>query len=105
MMAKIIVAMKRTAETAPIVIAPPVPRSRIKVVLGGLALRRFFPDLHGEPGQWLKSSAGEVILVTYSPEYILRFGPVTPSVRKIKEDMWRSLKGLLQRLRLQEMEK
>jgi hypothetical protein len=28
----------------------------------------------------------------------LRFGEVTPAVKKIKEDMWRSLKTVMQRL-------
>lgn len=101
-MAKIILALKRTAETAPIIVAPPMPRAKIVVVLGGLAMRKFFPELKGEPGQWLKTATGQHVLVTYSPEYILRFGAVTPAVKKIKEDMWRSLKGVVQRLKLEE---
>jgi hypothetical protein len=38
------------------------------------------------------------VLVTYSPEYILRFGEDSPAVKKIKQDMWMSLKTVLQRL-------
>ena len=98
MMAKIITAMGRTAETAPIVVVPPVPRAKVVVVLGGLAMRKYFPTLKGEPGQWLKSAEGLDVLVTYSPEYILRFSTVTPAVEKIKKDMWRSLKAVVQRL-------
>ena len=98
MMAKIITALGLTTETAPIVVAPPVPQAKITVVLGGLALRRYFPGMKGEPGQWQRTPDGRDVLITYSPEYILRFGAVTPAVKKIKEDMWRSLKAVRQRL-------
>ena len=98
MMAKIITAMGRTAETAPIVVVPPVPRAKVVVVLGGRALKRYFPELKGEPGMWIKQPEGREILITYSPEYILRFATVTPAVEKIKKDMWRSLKAVKQRI-------
>ena len=99
MMAKIITAMGKTVETAPIVIAPPRPPAKAYVVLGGFALRKFFPGAKAEPGQWITGEKGEPALVTYSPEYILRFGTVTPAVKKMKQDMWTSLKGVLQRTR------
>ena len=98
MMAKIIGAMHLTAESAPIVVVPPVPKARIYVVLGGLAMRKYFPEMKGEPGQWLKSPDGKDVLITYSPAYILRFAAVTPAVQKMKQDMWRSLKAVIQRL-------
>ena len=97
MMAKIITALGKTVETAPVVIVPPLPKAKIYVVLGGLALRKFFPGTAGAPGQWVKSAEGADILVTYSPEYILRFGTVTPAVKKMKQDMWTSLKAVRQR--------
>jgi len=99
MMAKIITAMGRTAETAPIVVAPPLPKARIIVVLGFRALRKYFPELRGEPGRWQKTSDGRDVLITYSPEYILRFATVTPAMLKLKQDMWCSLKAVIQRLR------
>ena len=99
MMAKIITALKRTAENAPIVVAPPVPKAKIVVVLGGRAMKKYFPDMKGEPGQWLKTPEGSDVLITYSPEYILRFGTVTPAVQKLKKAMWHSLKAVVQRLR------
>ena len=98
MMAKIITAMHLTAETAPVVVAPPVPKAKVYVVLGGLALKKYFPDTKGEPGQWIKSPGGKDALITYSPAYILRFATVTPAVEKMKKDMWRSLKAVMQRL-------
>ena len=98
MMAKIITALGLTAETAPIVVAPPLPRAKIVVVLGGRALKRYFPDVKGGPGMWIKRPEGQEILITYSPEYILRFATVTPAVEKIKKDMWRSLKAVKQRI-------
>jgi len=98
MMAKILTAMGRTDKDAPIVVAPPLPNAKIVVVLGGLALKKYFPGMRGEPGQWQKTPEGVDVLITYSPEYILRFATVTPAVQKIKQDMWRSLKAVVQRL-------
>ena len=96
MMAKILNALGKP--DAPIVVAPPVPKARVTVVLGGLALRKYFAGMRGEPGQWQKTPEGRDVLITYSPEYILRFGTVTPAVQKIKQDMWTSLKAVKQRL-------
>ena len=96
MMAKILNALGKP--DAPIVVAPPVPQAKVTVVLGGLALKKYFPGMKGEPGQWQKTPEGRDVLITYSPAYILRFGTVTPTVEKIKQDMWRSLKAVKQRL-------
>ena len=96
MMAKILNALGKP--DAPIVVAPPVPEAKVTVVLGGLALKKYFPGMKGEPGQWQKTPEGRDVLITYSPAYILRFGTVTPAVEKIKQDMWRSLKAVKQRL-------
>ena len=71
--------------------------ARIYVVLGSLALRKWFPEIKAAPGMWVKTRSGCDVLVTYSPEYILRFGTVTPAVEKIKKDMWVSLKAVAQR--------
>ena len=99
MMAKIIGAMKRTAENSPIVVKPPMPRAKVLVVLGARALRKYFPEQKAEPGQWFRTPGGRDVLVTYSPEYILRFGTVTSAVQRLKQDMWRSLKAVVQRLK------
>ena len=96
MMAKILTALGKS--DAPIVVAPPAPQAKVTVVLGGLALKKYFPGMKGEPGQWQKTPDGRDVLITYSPEYILRFGTVTPAVQKIKQDMWLSLKAVKQRL-------
>ena len=96
MMAKILTALGKP--DAPIVVVPPAPKARVTVVLGGLALKKYFTGMRGEPGQWQKTPEGRDVLITYSPEYILRFGTVTPAVQKIKEEMWRSLKAVKQRL-------
>ena len=96
MMAKILTALGKS--DAPIVVAPPAPQAKVTVVLGGLALKKYFPGMKGEPGQWQKTPEGRDVLITYSPEYILRFGTVTPAVQKIKQDMWLSLKAVKQRL-------
>ena len=96
MMAKILTALGKA--DAPIVVTPPAPQAKVTVVLGGLALKKYFPGMKGEPGQWQKTPDGREVLITYSPEYILRFGTVTPAVQKNKQDMWLSLKAVKQRL-------
>jgi hypothetical protein len=97
MISKITAALKTTAELAPVVDSSPLPEARIYVVLGSLALRKWFPEIKAAPGMWVKTRGGSDVLVTYSPEYILRFGTVTPAVEKIKKDMWVSLKAVAQR--------
>lgn len=97
MMSKIVAAMGRTDATAPVVVEPPLPPARAYVVLGALALKKFFPGVKGEPGKWVKGPHGEDALVTYSPAFILRFPTMTDAVMKMKRDMWTSLKDLMRR--------
>ena len=98
MMKKIVAAMKKDERSAPVLVDPPLPPAKVYVVLGSFALRKFFPALRGAPGQWLKAESGADVLVSNSPEFILRFGVETDAVKKIKQDMWRSLKTVVQRL-------
>ena len=98
MMAKIVTAMKKTPETAPIIFTGERPEAKAYVLLGSGALRKWLPGVRGAPGEWVKDSAGNSYLVTYSPEFILRMGPVTPAVKEIKMKMWTSLKGVMQRV-------
>ena len=102
MISKIIQALGRTDANTPVVVVPPAPRARVVVVLGGRAMKLYYPEMRGGPGQWLKSPEGDDVLITYSPEYILRFGTVTPAVLKLKQEMWRSLKAVAQRLNAQD---
>ena len=97
MMGKIVAALGKTPETAPVVVAPPMPRAKAYVVLGGLALRKWFPGVNAAPGQWVPTALSPNVLVTYSPAYILRFGTVTPKVMQLKKDMWLSIKSVLRR--------
>ena len=99
MVAKIITALGRTADNTPVVIAPPIPKAKIYVFLGFAALRKYMPSLKIEENTWGKSPKGKDILVVRDPEEILRFSSVTPAVQKIKKDMWRSLKAVVQRLK------
>ena len=98
MVARITAALKTTPEAAPLVVAPPLPKSRIYVVLGGLALRKWFPGRNLSPGEWFKSDAGADVLVTYSPEYLRRFSPGSMELKKTKLAMWASLKTIEKRL-------
>ena len=81
MMGKIIAALGMTEQTAKVVTTTPLPPAKVYVVLGAGALKKWFP-----------------VLVTYSPEYILRFKTVTPAVKKIKMDMWTAIKSVLRKI-------
>jgi len=98
MMAKIVTAMHETPETAPIVFTGERPSAKMYVVLGSEAMKKWYPGMRGAPGQWLRGRNGEDVLLTYSPEYLLRFGAATPALMKLKREMWTSLKGVIQRL-------
>ena len=99
MMAKIVTAMHETPESAPIVFNGERPPAKMYVVLGSEAMKKWYPGMRGAPGQWLRGRNGEDVLLTYSPEYLLRFGAATPALMKLKREMWTSLKGVMQRVR------
>jgi len=98
MMAKIVAALGRTAATAPVLVAPPRPPAKVYVALGARALEMWFPGLKGAPGNWLTAADGTPVLVTYSPEFILRFRTVTPDVQRIKRAMWIAIKSVLRKI-------
>lgn len=102
MMAKIIPAMGKTPETAPIVVTPPIPNARFFVFLGRTALAKYMPGLRGEENHWLKSPKGKDVLFVKSPEEIVRFSTVTPALKKVKQDMWLALKTVMQRVRIKD---
>ena len=97
-MAKIVTAMHETPESAPIVFTGERPPAKMYVVLGSEAMKKWYPGMRGAPGQWLRGRNGEDVLLTYSPEYLLRFGAATPALMKLKREMWTSLKGVMQRI-------
>ena len=104
MMQKIIGAMGKTMDTAPIITEmSEIPRAKVFIVLGSGAMRKFLPGQRGAPGMWLKTPKGADAFISNSPEQILRFGAATLAVKKIKEDMWRGLKGVMQRINSQSL--
>ena len=98
MLDKIVAALGKTPETAPCVVSGALPRAKAYIVLGGLALRKWFPGVNAAPGQWVSAAHAPNVLVTYSPAYILRFKTVTDAVKQIKRDMWNSIKSVLRRI-------
>lgn len=98
MIAKIVTALGFAPEEIPVISDTPVPKAKVYVILGGLALKKFQPNMKGVPGDWLKTDKGADVLITYSPEYILRFKEVTDGVKKIKNDMWQALKSVKRRI-------
>ena len=100
MMAKIAGALGRNLTTAPVLCEGERPSAKAYIVLGSLALKKWFPGLKAAPGQWISAPDAPNIIVTYSPAYILRFAQVTPALQKIKRDMWTAIKSVLQRIRL-----
>ena len=99
MMAKIAAALGKTLSTAPVAFEGERPPAKAYIVLGALALKKWFPGMNAAPGQWMSAPDAPNIVVTYSPSYILRFTRVTPAVQKIKKEMWVTIKSVLQRVR------
>lgn len=99
MIAKITAALGFTPKEAPVVWDGALPDAKIYVILGARALRQWLPSQHGSPGMWVEAGNKRPALVTYSPNYFLRFKEVTPAVKKIKAEMWQSLKAAAARLR------
>lgn len=97
MVGKIVAAMGATDESAPVVVDGAMPRAKVYVVLGVPALVKWMPDKKGGPGDWLKTDGGLDVLVTHSPESLVRFSVVTPAVMKMKRDMWTNLKEVVRR--------
>ncbi len=98
MIAKIVTALGFASEEIPVISDTPVPKAKVYVILGGLALKKFQPNMKGVPGDWLKTDKGADVLITYSPEYSLRLKEVTDGVKKIKNDMWQALKSVKRRI-------
>ena len=101
MISKAVIALGKTAEAAPVVFEGALPRARFYVVLGSAAMKKWFPGLRAAPGQWQKGRMGEDVLITYSPDHILRFAGTSqnsPAVVKMKRELWNSLKGVKQRI-------
>lgn len=99
MMAKLMEWMHCSPETSPIIVAPPIPKAKLYVALGGLALRKYFPGNKGEPGtNIIRLPDGSDLMITYSPEYILRFKNVPMTVKQCKKSMMQTMKVVMQKI-------
>ena len=98
MMAKILAAMHQTVESAPIVVAPPIPEAKVYVFLGAAALAKYQPELRLADNSWGRSAKGKEILLVRSPEEIVRFATVTPAVKELKLKMWKALQEVMKRV-------
>ncbi|MCR5415038.1 MAG: hypothetical protein K6F50_09985 [Kiritimatiellae bacterium] len=93
MMGKIVSALKLPEDEAPVVSSGLLPDADVYVVLGARALKKWFPGKSASPGQGFAAESGRPVLVTYTPNYILRFTTVTPALQQIKRDMWTTIKS------------
>ena len=75
----------------------PLPPAKVCVVLGSNALVQIMPGGACQPGSWTKTPSGADALVTYSPEFILRFSEGSEGQKECKRKMWASLKSALSR--------
>ena len=75
----------------------PLPSAKVCVVLGSNALGQIVPGGACQPGSWTKTPSGADALVTYSPEFILRFSDGSKEQKECKRKMWDSLKSALSR--------
>ncbi len=98
MIAKISSALGLKPEDAPILTEPPLPEAKVYIVLGAFALRKWFPERNLSPGNGFDLDSGAYALVTYSPNYILRFNSETAALKQIKRSMWTSIKAAAKRL-------
>ena len=82
-----------------VVCANPLPHSKVYIVLGGNARKLFFPASSAGPGNWISDLPdGASALVTYSPLHLLKFPPESHLLKKLKSEMWQSLKNAMARL-------
>ena len=94
MMERIYAAMKLDASRVRLVTEAPLPDADKVVVLGGLALKKFLPGVQCQPGSWVKAPwGGGHALVTYSPEYILRFSEGSREQLAAKRQLWTALQS------------
>lgn len=98
MMARLVTAMKRSPESAPIVFTGEKPAAKIYVVLGAKALAKWYGEVALAYGGWFKDADSEVLLV-YSPEDIYRFGVnLSSAMIQKKREMWRSLQEAMRKV-------
>ena len=98
MMAKLVTAMKKTPEAAPIVFTGEKPPAKIYVVLGTKALAKWYEGVSLAYGGWFKDVGSEVLLV-YSPEDIYRFGTnLSAAMVQKKREMWKSLQEAMRKV-------
>ena len=98
MMAKLVTAMKKTPDAAPIVFTGEKPSAKIYVVLGTKALAKWYEGVSLAYGGWFKDVGSEVLLV-YSPEDIYRFGTnLSPAMIQKKREMWKSLQEAMRKI-------
>ena len=98
MMGKIAAALGKTLKTAPVVFEGERPKAKAYIVLGGTALKKWFPEANAGLGKWFSAADAQNVLFTYSPAYILRFSTVSPALQKIKKEMWTAIKSVLQKV-------
>ena len=90
----------KTAESAPLITDGPIPRTKIAIVMGARALKKWFPGVNAGPGQWVRMESGGEAAVTFSPEKIVRFKEMTPpALNDMKRGLWNTFKSAMQTTR------
>jgi len=89
----------KAPESAPLVTDGPIPKTKIAIVMGIKALKKWFPGVNAGPGQWLHMDSGGEAAVTFSPEKIVRFKEMTPALNDMKRGLWNTFKSAMQRTR------
>lgn len=90
---KAVAALGAPPEAAEVAFDGELPAAAAYVVLGRNALRKWFPEVRATRGQWVSAPSAREVLVTYSPDYILRFGD-SPAVRTMKRELWNDIKSV-----------
>jgi hypothetical protein len=99
MLGKIVAALEGNSSSMPVVYEGELPDAKAYIVLGARALMKWFPSHTGIPGEKFTSPSGRTVLVTYSPEKILRYNVVTETVQNMKKAMWANIKSVYAEVR------
>lgn len=99
LLAKARAALRRTEQETPLVFEGELPLARYYVVLGKLALQKWFPEYHPVMDRFFTLRDGRRALYLYSPDEIFRYNAASKAVKDMKVTLWGGMKKVEERSR------
>ncbi len=99
LLAKARAALRRTEQETPLVYEGELPQARYYVVLGKLALQKWFPGYHPVMDRFFTLRDGRRALYLYSPDEIFRYNSASKAVKDMKVTLWGGMKKVEERSR------